>query len=142
MAMMQRHTMNSIVKVLILKTINCRGYRNRYPTHTAWSLCERHILQSFFDKLWEDTINKDYDTSFTWETLANYYESGINIKWDNLLGSDTALRTIGQLQKNKKKVLKEIENTEKKHIQVDDEMLQITVDKALNDSQLDIASLF
>ena len=59
MAMMQRHTMSSIAKVLIFRITNCIGYRNKYPTHAAWSLCERHILQSFFDKIWEDTINKD-----------------------------------------------------------------------------------
>lgn len=56
--------MSSIAKVLIFRTIDCRGYRNKHPTHAAWSLCERHILQSFFDKFWEDTINKDYVFAF------------------------------------------------------------------------------
>lgn len=40
-----------------------------------------------------------YGTTFTWETLANYYERGLGAKLAKTYGSKTALRAIGKIQK-------------------------------------------
>lgn len=89
-----------------------------------------------------DTINKKYGTSFTWQQLAKYYQSGQAKIWDSKFGSKTALKTIGQLQKHKKQVIKDIEDADKRDIRVNDDVLQKTVDRALADNDLDITALF
>ena len=90
-----------------------------------------------------DTINKKFGAGFTWQTFASYYENENNKNWDSLLGSGTALETIGELKKHKKEVLEELKKEDRKsrHVKVDDEMLQKTVDTSLQDEKLDIASL-
>lgn len=88
-----------------------------------------------------DTVNKKYGTKFTWKQLAKYYESGQAELWDSKFGSKTALRTIGQIQKNKKKIKEDIENADKKDIRVDDSMLAKTVKEALKDNDLNIEDL-
>lgn len=89
-----------------------------------------------------ETFNKKYGTNFTWEQLAKYFESGEAKKWEEKFGSKTALKTIGELQKNKKDVLKSIEENTTRDIRVEDSILQKTVSAALADNDLDIVSLF
>lgn len=89
-----------------------------------------------------DTVNKRYGTKFTWQQLAKYYESGQATVWDSKFGSKTALKTIGQIQKNKKKLQDDIENADAKDLKVDNEILEKTVEKALKDNELDIKGLF
>lgn len=88
-----------------------------------------------------DTINKRYGTKFTWQQLAKYYSSGQAEIWDAKFGSKTALRTIAQLQKNKKKLIADINKADAKDIRVDSSVLQKTVEKALADNQLNIEDL-
>ena len=88
-----------------------------------------------------DTINKNYGTNFTWQQLAKYYTSGQSELWDAKFGSKTALRTIAQLQKNKKKIAGDIEKADAKDLRVDNKILQKTVDQALSDNQLSIKDL-
>jgi len=54
-----------------------------------------------------DTINERYGTSFTWQTMADYYSTGLNAKLDSGYGSKTALRDFGKFQK---KSIEELEN--------------------------------
>ena len=55
-----------------------------------------------------DTINKRYGTSFTWQTMADYYISGLNVKLDLFYGSKTALKVFGELQKKGTEELEDI----------------------------------
>lgn len=87
------------------------------------------------------TVNSRYGTSFTWQQLAKYYESGQATVWDEKFGSKTALKTIGQIQKNKKKLIKGIEDADKKDIRADSAVLQKTVEMALADDDLKIDQL-
>ena len=52
-----------------------------------------------------DTINKRYGTSFTWQDLAEYFDTGLKDKTDKY-GSKTVLVAIGRIQKSKEQVLK------------------------------------
>lgn len=88
-----------------------------------------------------ETVNKKYGTDFTWQQLAKYYTSGQAELWDAKFGSKTALRTIAQLQKNKKKLIEDIEKADQKDIRVDSAVLQKTVEKALADNNLNIKDL-
>lgn len=88
------------------------------------------------------TVNKRYGTSFTWQQLAKYYTSGQAELWEAKFGSKTALRTIGQIQKHAKRLMKSILNADNKDIRVvDNELLQKTVDKALSDNDLKLEDL-
>lgn len=88
-----------------------------------------------------DTFNKKFGTKFTWQQLANYYESGINEIWDAKFGSDTALRTIGQIQKHADQIKKAIEEGSIKNIKVDNSQLTIEVKKALRNNNLNVKDL-
>lgn len=91
-----------------------------------------------------NTVNKDYGTSFTWEELATYYETATNTKWSNLFGSDTALRVIGIIQKNKKQLSQEITDATINNLKIDAdtdaerELLREQVRIALNSNEVDI----
>ena len=89
-----------------------------------------------------NTINSKYGTKFTWQQLAKYYESGQAKLWDEKFGSKTALKTIGQIQKNKKQILEGIKDADRKDIRVDNAVLSKTVDRALKDQDLKIEDLF
>ena len=51
------------------------------------------------------TINKRYGTSFTWQDLAEYFDTGLKDKTDKY-GSKTILQAIGRIQKSKEQVIK------------------------------------
>ena len=44
-----------------------------------------------------ETINKKYGTSFTWEQLADYFETGLADKASDQFGSKTVLKAIAKL---------------------------------------------
>ena len=79
-----------------------------------------------------NTINRKYGTSFTWKTLADYFESGVAEKSSDKYGSKTVLVAIGQMQKNKAEVLKALEDKAGAHIQVDNVAVQNTINGLLN----------
>lgn len=87
------------------------------------------------------TTNATYGTNFTWQQLAKFYQSGQAQAWDAKFASKTALRTIAQLQKNKKKLTGDIEKADVKDLRIDDEALEMTVSMALKDNNLKIKDL-
>ena len=90
-----------------------------------------------------DTINEKYGTSFDWQSLAKYYDSGQAELWDSKFGSKTALRIIGLIQKKGKKVVEEINKAVTKDQKAEDKsMADAMVRKALKDNELNIEDLF
>lgn len=88
------------------------------------------------------TINRDYQTSFTWQQLANYFETGgLAEKGNDKFGSGTLLESIGVIQANKKKALDIIEGKTQDHIQVDNKKVRETVNTLLAEYQKDITDL-
>ena len=88
-----------------------------------------------------DTINKKFGTKFTWQQLAKYYSSGQAEIWDAKFGSKTALKTIAALQKNKKKIIADIQAADAKDLRVDNSMIEKTVSAALKDNNLAIEDI-
>lgn len=88
-----------------------------------------------------DTVNKKFGTKFTWQQLAKYYSSGQAEIWDAKFGSKTALRTIAALQKNKKKIIADIQAADAKDLRVDNSMIEKTVSAALKDNNLAIEDI-
>ena len=87
------------------------------------------------------TVNSRYGTNFTWQQLAKYYESGQATLWDTKFGSKTALKTIGEIQRNKKQIERSIEDADKKDIKVENKVLEKTLKMALADNSLNIEDL-
>ena len=75
------------------------------------------------------------------ENLSKYYTSGQASLWDSKFGSKTALKTIAQIQKNKKKLKEDIDAADAKDLKVDDKMLEKTTEQALQDNDLKIKDL-
>ena len=78
-----------------------------------------------------ETINSKYGTQFTWQQLADYFESGIPDKANGQYGSKTVLIAIGEIQKNKKEVIDALAKNITPHIQVDDASVQNAVNGLL-----------
>ena len=88
------------------------------------------------------TINKVYQTHFTWQQLANYFETGgLAEKGNDKFGSGTLLESIGVIQANKKKALDIIEGKSQDHIQIDNKKVRETVNTLLAEYQKDITDL-
>lgn len=99
------------------------------------------------------TINKEYGTNVSWQTIANLYQSKLYSKLNaKLNASKTAVRVIGVLQKNKKelkKYFKEVSDAEKMgkqppeiiSLQVKDRELNEKVNEALAEYGTDISKL-
>lgn len=57
-----------------------------------------------------DTINKKFDTNFTWSDLADYYRSGdaqLKLK-EKVVNSDLLLRAVGLIQRADSEVVKDL----------------------------------
>lgn len=89
-----------------------------------------------------DTINERYGTNFTWQDIGTYFESGISQKYDEKYGSKTALKAIGEIQKQSDLIQQEVKQHKAKTIRVDDSELQTTVDQLLKDRTLTRLGLY
>ena len=88
-----------------------------------------------------ETINKKYGTSFTWEQLADYFETGLADKASDMFGSKTVLQAIGVIQKNKKQVLDNIKEKSEVHIQVKNIAVQKAVNGMLSNYGVDLQAI-
>lgn len=88
-----------------------------------------------------DTINKNNGTNFSWQDLAQYFDSSLNEKLDEKYGSKTAMIVFNTIKKNKDDVIKDIEEKKNKHQKVEDEMLDIVVNQVLNEFPDDVLNI-
>lgn len=70
------------------------------------------------------TINEKYGTNLSWKDLNEVFGDGsISEELDDTFaGSDSKIETVANLKKNKKKILKAIDDTKRKHQKVDVEL--------------------
>lgn len=61
-----------------------------------------------------NTINKQYGTNFTWQELANFFNTGIDKKLDLQYGSKVKMKAIGMIQRNQWKTKEDIEESIRK----------------------------
>lgn len=105
----------------------------RKPTSTMTGVKKIYIKRT-------ETINKKYGTNFTWQSLANYFESGLAEKGASY-GSKTFLKAIGTIHKQPKEVLNKIKQGEEVHIQVKNVAVRNAVEGMLSDSGLKLEDL-
>lgn len=73
------------------------------------------LYQERVDQMNKPLSKGGWGTNFTWETLAKYYEDGLADKLDKAVkGSDIALRIVAEIQEAPIKVLKALQQAEKK----------------------------
>lgn len=133
---------------------NARRFNTKPPENINTLKAKIQDIRSFIDspsstkkgivsvyKKKADTINKKYGTKFTWEDLANYYLSGTAEKLDSKYGSKTALESIGEIQKLRKKEVDLIQDSADKYKVVDDNIVNKAINEILKNQDLDILSL-
>ena len=68
-----------------------------------------------------------------WQDLAGYFESSLYKKMDLTYGSDVILQVINAIKKNNKKIKKDLEANRDIVVNVEDEVLQATIDNVLEE---------
>lgn len=82
------------------------------------------------------STNEKYGTNFKWQDLALLYESGEMDRLFTKYGSATVLRSIGVMQKNKRKVEKAIEEQSASTMFLDDDLIVNEIAKELTSQGL------
>ena len=77
------------------------------------------------------TIQERYGITEDWQTMARYYRRGINKRFDAKYGSKTALKAIGMIQQNIKKVKEDIKKKKHVDLMLDDDVLNDAVEDML-----------
>ena len=90
-----------------------------------------------------DTLNQKYGTDVTWENVGSIFESTLYKKLSKKYSSKTAVRIIGKLQGNEKKVVKSFKKHEPVNVRISGEgPLEEAVNKTLRYYKKDISSLY
>lgn len=79
-----------------------------------------------------DTLNEQYGTNFKWNDVGTFFESELAEKMDSKYASETMMQVVASLQKNKTKILKEMEKAQDKNQKVPDKMVEQLVRDVLN----------
>ena len=87
-----------------------------------------------------ETINKKYGTEFTWQSLADYFETGMAEKGESY-GSKTMLKAIGVIQKNKDEVLKALKEKTEITLTVPSMKVDYTIKELLKNQGLELEQL-
>lgn len=90
-----------------------------------------------------ETMGKDNPDwkPLKWQDMAGYFESSLWKKTDSTYGSDVILQIINTVKSNKKKIQKDIEENRDIVINVEDEVLQTTINKVLEEYSEDVKEL-
>ena len=90
-----------------------------------------------------DTLNQKYGTDVTWENVGSIFESTLYKKLSKKYSSKTAVRIIGKLQGNEKRVVKSFKKHEPVNVRISGEgPLEEAVNKTLRYYKKDISSLY
>ena len=73
------------------------------------------------------TLNDKYGTAYSWEDLADYFQSGDFEKHKKDYGSETIFKALGKIKRAENKVLKDIDGNNKRQIKD-----QVALDVAVN----------
>lgn len=76
------------------------------------------------DKIYKkraETINKKYGTNFTWQELAEFFDSKLPDKTFDKYGSKTVLISIGKIQHNEEEVVSKLKTHQPVSLYIDDD---------------------
>lgn len=80
-----------------------------------------------------ERMNEEWGTKFTWQTLAKYYENGLNERLEKEVGgSGEALNIVAEIQQNKRKIKNALKKTEDVYLEFDDEIAEKSINNLLS----------
>lgn len=85
-----------------------------------------------------DTLNEKFGTNFKWDTVGKYFESELASSMDKKLASKTAMKVLGKIQKDKKKILQQIEEADRKDQKVPDKMVDEIIDDLIKNNRAEL----
>ena len=101
------------------------------PTSTKTGIRQVHQARA-------NTLNERYGTNFKWNDVATFFESDLRNKMERRMGSETMVRVMAYMQKNKKQVVKAVESANTKDLKVPDNMVGKLVQMTLRDYGADV----
>ena len=101
------------------------------PTSTKTGIKEVHQARA-------NTLNERYGTNFKWNDVATFFESDLRNKMERKMGSETMVKVVAYMQKNKKQVVKAVESANTKDLKVPDNMVGKLVQMTLRDYGADV----
>lgn len=107
-----------------------------YDTKTS---TKRDIQKAFQGRA--NTINDKYGTKMKWDEMAGFFESKT---WENLsreYGSKTAMKAIGEIQKNEKDIRRALKKGNEITIRTKDEKVSEAINNILEDQGLSILNM-
>lgn len=84
------------------------------------------------------TINKNYDTNFSWKEWAKFANSSLNKNLDKNMGSAEKIRVIARIRRKKKEVVQAVQEANTKDIDVGDDMVGQLVKDTLKEYGEDV----
>ena len=101
---------------------------------------KRGIMQTF--KKRADTINKKYGTDMKWDDVAAFYESKEWKDMDRRYGSETAMKGVGEIQKNEKAIKKALKKDQNPVLRIENKKVAAAVNDMLSQYGESIYSLY
>lgn len=93
------------------------------------------------------TLNKRYDTNFTWQDLGKFFESPEFEKWGNenspyTFGSKTYVMAVGELERNEEQLVEALKNNQPINLDIKDEKVKDAIDVLLSEYGTDFKKLY
>lgn len=88
------------------------------------------------------TINKKYGTGFSWDTLAEFFETNLYKKMDALYYADAIFESVGVIQANEEEIANALKQHKPVHLKVEDAIVEDTVNHILRYYKKDVRDLF
>ena len=101
------------------------------PTSTKTGIRQVHQARA-------NTLNERYGTNFKWNDVATFFDSDLRSKMERKMGSETMVKVVAYMQKNKRQVVKAVESANVKDMKVPDNMVGKLVQMTLRDYGADV----
>lgn len=100
---------------------------------------KRDIMKTFQNRA--NSINNKYGTDMKWNDLAGFFESKLWEKLAKEYGSKTAMKAIGEIQKNEKDIKKALKRDELPTLRMRDDKVLAAVNSILKEQGLSILKM-
>ena len=101
------------------------------PTSTKTGIRQVHQARA-------NTLNERYGTNFKWNDVATFFESDLRNKMERKMGSETMVKVVAYMQKNRKQVVKAVESANTRDLKVPDNMVGKLIQTTLRDYGADV----
>ena len=104
------------------------------------SSTKKGIMTSY--KKRAETLNKNNGTTFTWEDVGKFFESGEWEKMEKEYGSKTAIMAVGEIQNNEDAIIEAIEAHRDANLKIENKKVKSTVNDLISKYGLGVVDLY